>query len=126
VEEDAIGDPHDAVLVVGNLVANALDALDAGGEGDERGGTIEVLVRTDDEGLHVRVRDSGPGIRPELAEEVFRDGFTTKAAHSGPRGLGLALTRSTCRRRGGWVRVHNEDGAVFTALLPVASREAAR
>ncbi len=36
----------------------------------------------------------------------------------GPRGLGLALTRQACLRRGGWVKVHNERGAVFTALLP--------
>ncbi|GAA5041765.1 ATP-binding protein [Thermocatellispora tengchongensis] len=120
VEEGALGDPQDAVLVVGNLVANALDALDA----LDGGGTVEVTVRTDAEGLHVRVRDSGPGITPELAEEVFRDGFTTKAAQAGRRGLGLALTRQACRRRGGWVRVDNpgagEGGAVFTALLPVA------
>ncbi|MEU0518377.1 sensor histidine kinase [Streptosporangium sp. NPDC006007] len=112
VEEGMIGDPHDAVLVVGNLVANALDAL------DEIGGTVEVSVRTEADGLHVRVGDSGPGIIPDLAEEVFREGFTTKIAHSGPRGLGLALTRQTCLRRGGWVRVHNAGGAVFTALLP--------
>ncbi len=59
---------------------------------------------------------------PELAEEVFRDGFTTKVAQSGGRrGLGLALTRQACVRRGGWVRVHNDGGAVFTALLPAGS-----
>ncbi|GES00092.1 histidine kinase [Acrocarpospora corrugata] len=107
-------DPRDAVLVVGNLVANAIDALEG------TGGVVEVLVRTDPAGLHVRVRDSGPGVTPELAEEVFREGFTTKIAHSGSRGLGLALTRQTCLRRGGWVRVHNANGAVFTALLPPA------
>ncbi|MEU0565791.1 sensor histidine kinase [Nonomuraea sp. NPDC005983] len=112
VPRGALGDPQDAVLVVGNLVANAIDALD----GVE--GTIEVSVRAGAEGLHVRVGDSGPGIAPELVEEVFREGFTTKAAHSGPRGLGLALTRQACLRRGGWVRVRNADGAVFTALLP--------
>ncbi|MFB9963588.1 ATP-binding protein [Sinosporangium siamense] len=112
VDGEGLGDPQDAVLVVGNLVANALDALEG------TGGVVEVSVRTDEEGLHVRVRDSGPGITPELVEEVFREGFTTKAALSGPRGLGLALTRQTCLRRGGWVRVHNADGAVFTALLP--------
>ncbi|ACZ90720.1 ATP-binding protein [Streptosporangium roseum] len=112
VEEGVLGDPHDAVLVVGNLVANALDAL------EEIGGTVEVSVRTETDGLHVRVGDSGPGITPGLAEEVFREGFTTKIAHAGPRGLGLALTRQACSRRGGWVRVHNAGGAVFTALLP--------
>ncbi|MFI6479607.1 ATP-binding protein [Nonomuraea sp. NPDC050663] len=105
-------DSHDAVLVVGNLVANALDALDGAP------GTIEVSVRVDSQGLHVRVRDTGPGITPELVEEVFREGFTTKAARSGPRGLGLALTRQACLRRGGWVKVRNEGGAIFTALLP--------
>ncbi|GAA3123529.1 sensor histidine kinase [Planomonospora alba] len=112
VEEGSLGDPHDAVLVVGNLVANALDVL------EEIGGTVEVSVRTEKDGLHVRVGDSGPGVSPALAEEVFREGFTTKVARSGPRGLGLALTRQACLRRGGWIRVHNAGGAVFTALLP--------
>ncbi|GLW06144.1 histidine kinase [Microtetraspora sp. NBRC 13810] len=120
VAEGELGDPHDAVLVVGNLVANALDVLEG------TGGTVEVTVRADAEGLHVRVRDSGPGVTPELAEEVFRDGYTTKASQAGPRGLGLALTRQTCVRRGGWVGVHNEDGAVFTAWLPCTADGARR
>ncbi|GAA0921603.1 ATP-binding protein [Nonomuraea longicatena] len=112
VPDGRLGDPQDAVLVVGNLVANAIDALDGAA------GTIEVSVRADESGLHVRVGDSGPGITPGLVEEVFREGFTTKAARSGQRGLGLALTRQACMRRGGWVNVRNEGGAVFTALLP--------
>ncbi|TMS00705.1 ATP-binding protein [Nonomuraea basaltis] len=112
VPEGVLGDPQDAVLVVGNLVANAIDALDG------VKGTIEVSVQADAGGLRVRVGDSGPGIAPDLVDEVFREGFTTKAAHSGPRGLGLALTRQACLRRGGWVRVGNSGGAVFTALLP--------
>ncbi|GGO65001.1 ATP-binding protein [Nonomuraea cavernae] len=114
VPEGAIGDPQDAVLVVGNLVANAIDALDGAP------GTIEVSLLADAGGLRVRVCDSGPGIAPELVGEVFREGFTTKAARSGPRGLGLALTRQACLRRGGWVKARNADGAVFTALLPPA------
>ncbi|NUR84378.1 MAG: sensor histidine kinase [Nonomuraea sp.] len=112
VPEGALGDPQDAVLVVGNLVATASDALEGAP------GTIEVSVQAADDGLHVRVGDSGPGIAPDLVEEVFREGFTTKAAQSGPRGLGLALTRQACLRRGGWVHVGNAGGAVFTALLP--------
>ena len=115
VPEGVLGDPQDAVLVVGNLVANAIDALDGAA------GTIEVSVLADALGLRVRVGDSGPGITPDLVEEVFREGFTTKAAHSGPRGLGLALTRQVCLRRGGWVKVRNSGGAVFTALLPAVS-----
>ncbi|MDH2429257.1 sensor histidine kinase [Sphaerisporangium sp. TRM90804] len=116
VDPALIGDPHDAVLVIGNLVDNAVDALDG-----EPGG-VEVVLATGEDGLRIQVRDSGPGIAPELAEEVFRRGFTTKAAQAGSRGLGLALTRLTCQRRGGWVRLHNDSGAVFTALLPTEAR----
>ena len=102
----------DLVTVLGNLVDNALDALE--GSGEER--WVEVDLRHDDE-VTVVVRDSGPGVAPEIVEEVFRHGFTTKAARGGERGLGLALTRQICRRRGGWVQVRNERGAVFTARL---------
>ncbi|NRQ33504.1 sensor histidine kinase [Nonomuraea sp. NN258] len=124
VPEGVLGDAQDAVLVVGNLVANAIDALD-GAEG-----TVEVSVVADEDGLRVRVCDSGPGITPDLVDEVFREGFTTKAAHSGPRGLGLALTRQACLRRGGWVRVGDPGsragGAVFTALLPAKAKAGSR
>jgi sensor histidine kinase regulating citrate/malate metabolism len=103
----------DLVTVLGNLVDNALDALGSGK------GWIEVSVREGDDEIRVVVRDSGPGVAPDIAEEVFQHGFTTKAAeHGGRRGLGLALTRRTCLRRGGTVHVHNEGGAVFTATLP--------
>ena len=71
----------------------------------------------DDGQVCVIVTDSGPGVAPELAEEVFRHGFTTKAAEQGERGLGLALTRQACLRRGGSVSV---DGSVFTARLAYA------
>lgn len=101
------------VTVVGNLVDNAVDAL--GG----RGGWVEVSLEPQPEGVLIEVRDNGPGVAPELADEVFRHGFTTKVAESaGYRGLGLALTRQACVTRGGWVSVSNDDGAVFKALLP--------
>ena len=104
------------ITILGNLVDNALEAL-----GSEPG-WVEVLLVPRDDGVLIEVRDSGPGIAPELAEEVFRNGFTTKVAQSaGSRGLGLALTRQACVTRGGWVEVRNEGGAVFTALLPYAA-----
>ncbi|MGW0824610.1 ATP-binding protein [Streptomyces sp. NPDC002845] len=108
----------DLVTVLGNLVDNALDALR--GHATDGAGWIEVDLGQEDEAVRVVVRDSGPGIAPEIAEEVFRHGFTTKAAEQGGRrGLGLAITRQTCVRRGGTVGVHNADGAVFTATLPI-------
>lgn len=122
-ERSALGEIDDVlsadlVTVLGNLVDNALDALR--GQPGTEGGWIEVDLTTTGNSVNVEVRDSGPGIAPEIAEEVFRHGFTTKAAeHDGQRGLGLALTRQTCVRRGGSVAVRNDDGAVFTATLPM-------
>lgn len=108
----------DLVTVLGNLVDNAVDAL-----GGARDGWIEVDVSELDTGIRVVVRDSGPGVAPEIAREVFRNGFSTKAAEEGgKRGLGLALARQTCIRRQGWIDVHNEGGAVFTAMLPTRTR----
>ncbi|ALG14204.1 sensor histidine kinase [Kibdelosporangium phytohabitans] len=104
----------DLVTVLGNLVDNAVDAL-----GGARDGWIEVDISELDDAIRVVVRDSGPGVAPEIAREVFRNGFTTKAAEEGgKRGLGLALARQTCIRRQGWIDVHNEGGAVFTAMVP--------
>jgi sensor histidine kinase regulating citrate/malate metabolism len=105
---------EDLATVVGNLVDNALDAV-----GPLGGGEIEVTVREEAGEVAVEVRDSGPGVAPELVEEVFTSGFTTKAAEGGYRGFGLALTRTLCVRRGGSVSVRNDDGAVFSARLPL-------
>jgi two-component system CitB family sensor kinase len=107
---------RDLITVVGNLVDNALDSVASSGGG----GWIEVTIRDEPEGVFVAVQDSGPGVDPELVDEIFRDGFTTKVARgSGRRGLGLALVTQTVRRRaGGYVHVANDGGARFTAFLP--------
>ena len=109
----------DVQTVLGNLIDNAIDALKA--QAPHGGGWIEVDLQHTRADVWVTVTDSGPGVAPEIAEEVFRHGFTTKAAEEGgERGLGLALTRQACVRRGGSVAVRNADGAVFTAVLPIA------
>ncbi len=106
----------DLVTVVGNLIDNALEAV-----GSTPDDWVEVDLRQRADVVEVVVSDSGPGIAPELADEVFTSGFTTKvAADGGQRGFGLALTRLVCTRRGGDVSVQNGDGAVFRARLPIA------
>ena len=108
-------DSADVATVVGNLVDNAIDA--ATGSPDA---WVEVALHQDATTVEVVVRDSGPGVAPEVAQEVFTHGFTTKAAASGERGIGLALTRLVCQRRGGEVVLSNtEDGAMFRAQLTV-------
>ncbi|WP_277207238.1 sensor histidine kinase [Isoptericola croceus] len=91
---------YDLVTVVGNLVDNAIDAI-------EPGGWVEVTVSTTGTRVDVIVRDSGPGIPASMVEAVFRQGVTTKDGATGRRGahqgIGLALVRMTCQRRGGGV-----------------------
>ncbi|MGW0841811.1 ATP-binding protein [Streptomyces sp. NPDC002787] len=121
-------DAADVATVVGNLVDNAVDAAAATPDDHEPwGGTedreawVEVELRQDASSVEIVVRDSGPGVAPELAREVFSHGFTTKAAREGERGIGLALTRLVCERHGGEISVTNTpDGAMFTARMTVS------
>jgi signal transduction histidine kinase len=107
------GDEVQLRQVFVNLIMNAVQAADGQGRGDagpppgesgarngERGG--RVIVRTSIESGHVLVdvRDEGPGIRPELAEDVFKPFFTTKPRGSGT-GLGLPTARRIAELQGG-------------------------
>jgi sensor histidine kinase regulating citrate/malate metabolism len=112
----------DLVTVVGNLVDNAFDALGRDGSPKTGGGWIEVEIEAVDEDVVVVVRDSGPGVDP--AADVFRSGYSTKSGDQGHFGLGLALARLICTRRGGGIVVHNAPGAIFTARLPLSARTA--
>lgn len=117
----------DVATVLGNLVDNAVEAV--AGDPSDRPAWVEVELRQDASSVEIIVRDSGPGVAPELAQEVFTHGFTTKAAQGGERGIGLALTRVVCHRRGGEVAVTNTDeGAMFTARMsaPPTVRQEAR
>lgn len=70
--------------------------------------------------IEVRVTDSGPGIDPGLGEDVFAAGTSTKDSPGmDRRGLGLALVRQTCVRRGGSVEVEDDGETTFRVILPV-------
>ena len=112
---DQIADVRDLITVVGNLVDNAIDA--AAGPPDA---WVEVSVHADPDGTAVRVSDSGSGVDERAVDEIFREGFTTKTGGT-HYGVGLALVRQVAQRRGGWVRVANDGGAVFTALIPASA-----
>jgi two-component system, CitB family, sensor kinase len=105
------------VAMLGNLIDNALESA-AGGKA---GGHVDVSLHVESGELVIAIHDSGPGIDPELTEEIFRDGFTTKVARDGrsKRGLGLALVSQEVRRRHGTIAVENVDGARFTVRLPL-------
>jgi signal transduction histidine kinase len=70
--------------VMVNLMINALHAM-----GD--GGQIDISVTAVHEGVEIRVRDYGPGIKPELIDRVLEPFFSTKGSKG--TGLGLAITK---------------------------------
>ncbi len=123
--EGRLGD--DVLLVAGNLVDNALEAV---GEDD----WVELLVQQHDDVagagttlVEIRVTDSGPGIDESRIGHIFDAGVTTKdLPGSDRRGLGLALVRQACRRWGGSVSVESTEETVFTAYLPTSAPGAHR
>lgn len=111
--------PHlrdDALLIAGNLVDNGFDAV--GGSG-----WVELLVRLHRETdplLEIRVTDSGAGLNPAVAGDVFTAGVSTKEhSDTAHRGLGLALVQQAVQRWHGWVDVDASEETVFSAGLPV-------
>ncbi|WP_202806543.1 sensor histidine kinase [Kribbella catacumbae] len=106
----------DVSTVLGNLVDNALDAATGA-----RDPYVAVEVLETAGAVRIEVRDSGPGVDSGMQHRVFTHGFSTKDGAE-DRGIGLALVRVICRKRGGDVTVHNENGAVFVATLPVLAQ----
>jgi signal transduction histidine kinase len=97
-----------------NLIANALEAM----EGE---GTLTLRTARDRDSAVVEVRDTGPGIPPDLRARVFEPFFTTKPVGKGT-GLGLDVSwRVVVKRHGGDLRVVSEPGDTrFQVLLPLS------
>jgi two-component system sensor histidine kinase HydH len=97
--------------VLVNLVANARDAIRAGGEGEpaSRGpGDIEVGCRGGpDDRVLLWVVDGGVGIPAGDLSRVFEPYFTTRRTGTG---LGLAIARKVVDALGGAIRVESQEG----------------
>ncbi len=107
-----------------NLVANALDAMEAGGRLTLRlgwGAADEVFVAAR-RGAHRRVKievqDTGAGIPPSAADRIFNPFFSTK---EGGTGLGLSLTHKIVEDHGGAIDFQSVPGAgtTFRIVLPL-------
>ncbi|QOG16716.1 MULTISPECIES: ATP-binding protein [Bradyrhizobium] len=103
-----------------NLIVNAIEAMAAVGEGGR-----ELLISTERDasnGVHVALRDSGPGLDPKNVESLFDAFYTTKPTGMG---MGLAICRSIIEAHGGrmWAGANEPRGAIFQFTLPLASDE---
>ena len=109
------GDPVQLQQLLLNLILNAAEAM-AGEQGP--GGAL--IIATDQAGdmLHVSVSDTGPGIRPEIAERLFEPFFSTKVQGLG---LGLSISKAIVTGHGGKIWAENNAGrrgATFHVTVP--------
>jgi two-component system CitB family sensor kinase len=111
---------HTALLtVLGNLVDNAVDAV-ADGPGQTHARQVIVRITETEQDVNLSVWDNGPGIPNDRLEQVFVDGYSTKAPRGGlRRGLGLALVHRLVARSGGSIVVTSQDGTRFDVRLPL-------
>ncbi len=98
-----------------NLVENALQAVGERGE-------VVVHARRAEARVEIQVRDSGPGISPELRDRVFEPFFSTKTTGSG---LGLALVKKIAEDHGGGVSLEGApgDGTCARLWLPASAQD---
>jgi signal transduction histidine kinase len=112
------GDSVQLQQVLVNLIMNAIEATTA-----KNNGLREVVLsstRQETGEVVVAVRDSGTGIDPRHADQLFRPFFTTKATGLG---MGLAISRSIIESHGGrlWATANERQGATFQFSLPALS-----
>ncbi|MCA3242316.1 MAG: HAMP domain-containing histidine kinase [Rubrivivax sp.] len=84
------------------------------------GGRARVLLSEDAAGACIKVVDPGPGVPPELLDQLFDPFFRVEASRSrdhGGTGLGLTIARNLIRAHGGDITVANGEGSGFVATL---------
>jgi len=101
-----IGEGH-LEQVLDNLIANALDALSAGGH-------VTVTAAATTAGARITVADDGPGMNAEERERAFLR-FTTSNPNG--TGLGLAIVHRLVTSNGGTARLVETPGGGLTAVL---------
>jgi PAS domain S-box-containing protein len=114
IEGDDVSASVDDELIratVLNLVLNAAQAMAGHGR-------IALKLGRSGDFATIEVRDSGPGIPPDIRERVFEPFFTTKARGGG---LGLPIARRTAELHGGSLSLEcpANGGTVVTLLLPI-------
>jgi signal transduction histidine kinase len=80
-----------------------------------------VLARADQETVEIEVRDTGPGVTPDVFNQLLHPFFTTKPDGLG---LGLSISQSIVEAHGGrlWATPNQGPGVTFHFTLPAASR----
>jgi PAS domain S-box-containing protein len=109
-----MGDRVQLQQVLMNLIMNSIDAM------KDADGTRELAIKsqpTENDQVLVSVSDTGVGLPPQKADQVFSAFFTTKPHGTG---MGLRISRSIIESHGGrlWAADNSPNGASFCFTLP--------
>jgi signal transduction histidine kinase len=107
-------DTRRMLRVLINLTGNAVEFMPPGG-------TITLRFHREPAAVVTEVADTGPGIAPAIADQLF-GAFVTHGKEHGT-GLGLSICKKIIEDHGGriWARNAPAGGAVFAFSLPVVS-----
>ncbi len=100
-----------------NLIRNAMDAMESSHSRD-----LTVSITPVENGyVRISVADSGSGIAPEIAEQLFQPFITTKRQGMG---VGLSISRTIVEAHGGqiWVEPNPSGGTIFHFTLAVVDK----
>ena len=108
-------DPKRLRRVFYNLINNASDAM-------PRGGKVFLRFQCTETEVITEIQDTGPGIAPEIAGQLFEAFVTHGKAHG--TGLGLSISKKIVEDHHGWIEARNDPGkgAVFSFGLPLVRR----
>jgi PAS domain S-box-containing protein len=105
--------------VLMNLMLNGIEAM----PDTKSGGQLTIRsLRGEDGQLLISVSDTGVGLHPEQADQIFNAFFSTKAQGTG---MGLSISRSIIESHGGrlWATSNSGRGATFNFTLPAAEAQ---
>jgi two-component system phosphate regulon sensor histidine kinase PhoR len=113
-----MGNWRDLSMAVRNLLDNAVRYTPGGG-------SVEVEVGADADGVFIEITDTGSGIPTRDLDRVFERFYRVDAARSrrtGGTGLGLAIAKHVVESHGGTISARSQldVGSTFTIRLPVA------
>jgi signal transduction histidine kinase len=109
--------PTGSQQVLMNLMLNGIEAM------KETGGVLTMKSQLGEDGeIQVSIHDTGPGLPPGKADQIFDAFFTTKPRGSG---MGLAISKSIVESHGGriWANGDGGRGATFHFTLPTEVME---
>jgi signal transduction histidine kinase len=111
---EIVGCKDSLVQVFVNLILNAIQAVDSGGD-------VSVKMDVEPDMARVMVEDNGPGISDENLTRVFDPFFTTKPVGLGT-GLGLSVSQGIVKNHGGEIKIlQNRNGLTSISVsLPLA------